>query len=236
MKLFAFLLSMFVAGAAVGGVSNPPNIPIPANPVGWCTATQLVPGTVRTTQIGDCPAPPPDTCPAGRITSMYLAVGSYTGGGRKLVDVTTADNVFGYYTWNSSRLSYPWKNDYTILEYPRTVGAYTASKFTVPLTTPNNQWGIFGKLATLPGPQFDFSISTRCGDFSPAAQQCFALQQFNNGNMLGDRLPGYPAPSLCPLVPGGTYYINGRLSNPTTSVTNCTNNICKVGIQRNHTP
>src|SRR5690242_3162908 len=121
--LVAFaLLCLFVSsiGPANAGVANPPNIPLPANPAGWCSATALVPGTTRTTQIGDCPAPPPTSCPAGRLSTAWLAVQSYTGGNRKLMDVTQADNLFGYYAWNLARLSYPWKNDYTVFEFPRT--------------------------------------------------------------------------------------------------------------------
>jgi hypothetical protein len=236
--LVAFaLLCLFVSaiGPANAGVANPPNIPVPTNPAGWCTATALVPGTVRTTQIGDCPAPPPDTCPAGRLTSAYIAVQSYTGGNRRLMDVTQADNLFGYYSWSTGRLSYPWKNDYTVFEFPR-APAYIAGKFVVPLNSIPAQWGTFRNLETLPGPGIDFAISPRCGDFSPAAQYCAADNVYGGRALVADKLPGYPGIALCKLTPGATYYVNIRLHNPAAGGANCTSVLCKFGIQRNHTP
>jgi hypothetical protein len=231
----ALCVLVYSIGSAQAGVSGPPDKPIPANPAGWCTPMTLVPGTTRTTQIGDCPAPPPDACPAGRLTSAYLAVQSYTGGNRRLMDVTQADNLFGYYSWNTARLSYPWKNDYTIFEFPRTP-AYIAAKFVVPLNSIPAQWGKFGNLETLPGPGIDFAISLRCGDFAPVTPYCSASNVFGGRALLNDKLPGYPGVALCKLTPGDSYYINIRLHNPAAGGANCTASLCKFGIQRNHTP
>ncbi len=167
---------------------------------------------------------------------MWLAVGSYTGGGRKIMDVTQADNLFGYYAWSGARLSYPWKNEYTVFEFPRATGAYIAAKFTVPAGTPANQWGVFGNLETLPGPGIDVAISDRCGDFTPSALYCSADDVFGGRPILKDKLPGYPGVALCSLSPGATYYVNIRLDDPVAGGANCAGNVCKFGIQRNHTP
>jgi hypothetical protein len=233
---FALLFAIVYAiGPANAGVANPPNIPIPTNPAGWCTATALVPGTVRTTQIGDCPAPPADVCPAGRAATMTLAVQSYTGG-KKTMDVTQGDNLFGYYSWTMARLPYPWKNDFTIFDFPRTAGLYVGAKFVVPINSIPSQWGTFTNLETIPGPGLDFAISPRCGDFSPTAQYCAASNVFGGRPILSHKLPGYPGPALCKLTPGASYYLNIRLHNPAAGGANCNAGLCRVGIQHNHTP
>jgi hypothetical protein len=166
---------------------------------------------------------------------MTLAVQSYTGG-RKLMDVTQADNLFGYYAWNLERLSYPWKNDYTIFDFPRTAGLYIAAKFVVPLNSIPSQWGSFTNLETIPGPGLDFTISERCGDFAPTVPYCSADNVYGGRALVKDKLPSYPGPALCKLTPGGTYYLNIRLDHPATGGANCTSGLCRVGIQRNHTP
>lgn len=236
MKLFAFLLSMFVAGAAVAGVSNPPTYPIPPNPAGWCTATQLTPGTVRTTQIGDCPQAPPTSCPAGRINTTVLSL-RYDGFGRKLMDVTKADNILGYNDWTQALQLFPWKQNYTIFwGFPRTAGAYVAGEFVVPTTTPVNQWGRLQNLETIPGPGTDWALSQQCGDFSPAAQYCATANVFGGRPYGTYKLPNAPVTAGCTLRPGERWYMMFRLHNPAAGGHNCTATTCQFGVQNNHNP
>jgi hypothetical protein len=220
-----------------GRAAQPVTTPLPAAPAnGWCYRGP-VPNAAQdvTITIGDCPAPAPDVCPPGRASSMTLAVQSYTGG-RKLMDVTQADNLFGYTAWTAPRLTYPWKNDFTIFDFPRTAGLYVAAKFVVPMNSNPSQWGAFNNLETIPGPGIDFAISERCGDFTPASPYCSADDVYGGRALPRHKLPGYAGPALCKLTPGGTYYVNIRLDDPAAGGANCIAGLCRVGVQHNHNP
>lgn len=244
--LVAFaLLCLFVSaiGPANAGVANPPNIPLPSNPAGWCSATTLVPGTVRTTQIGDCPAPPPDTCPAGRQTQADVCYSYGPSNCANRTDVTKYDNVWGRGRPTDPITPFPGRNVFAIFKNLQKTG-YVALQFTVPATGLSpQQFAILNHAATTGGPNLSASISTRCGDFTPPSSVCRAANVGNGANMLAWKLPGYAGPALCPIAPAGTYYLNIKITSPDAPAPSgavghfdCSGSVCRVNVQNNRTP
>lgn len=153
------------------------------------------------------------------------------------MDVTQADNIFGYNNWTDARLAFPWKQNYTLFwGFPRTVGSYIAAEFVVPASTPPNQWGRLQNLETIPGPGTDWALSQRCGDFSPAAQYC-AASNVITGRAYGNyKLPGASVVAACTIRPGERWYLMFRLHNPAAGGQNCNGTTCQFGVQNNHNP
>lgn len=235
--LVAFaLLCLFVSaiGHAHAGVANPPNIPLPSNPAGWCSATALQPGTVRTTQVGDCPQAPPTSCPAGRYTSGRVAY-NYTLTNYRQTDLTKADNIWGRNSGAGGQVGMPWLNYFAVFtHFPKT--GYIAAEFTVPHGMPAVQWGMFSHGETLPGPNLTMAISERCGDFSPATALCLR-DNIGPGALLSRwKVPTATGVAACPVTPGRTYYVNIKMTAPPAAHNDCTGATCKVTVQHNHTP
>lgn len=228
--IFALLLTL-MAGPVFAAAA--PIYPLPPSPT-WCTNPPIAVGQIKGVTLGPCPAPPIQSCPAGRITSTVLSL-RYDGFGRKVMDVTSADNVFGYYEWNSPILQFPWKQGFTIFwGLPRTPGTYVAMKFKVPANTPMTTYGRIYKGETSGGPPGDFAISPSCGDFSPQAQYCFRENILTGGLYGSYKAPGSAVVAACTLVPGQEYYLNLRITNPSLNHFDCTNTTCKMTIQNNH--
>ena len=180
----------------------------------------------------------PQSCPPGRLMTTQLSLRyDGLGGSVRNMDVTQADNIFGYNSWTDPRMSFPWKQNYTIFwGFPRTAGAYVAAQFTVPVSTPANQSGILQNLETMPGPGTDWALSQVCGDFSPAAQHCASSNVISGRRYGVYKLPGLPATAGCDLQAGGTWYMMFRLTNPAAGGQNCFSTTCRFGVQNNHTP
>lgn len=232
---FALLCAfVYAIGPVNAGVANPPNIPLPTNPVGWCSATALQPGTVRTTQIGDCPAPPADVCPAGRQTVAQVC---YRYGPADCIntDVTRFESLWGRTSASDVTLDpFPGNQVFSIIRNMQKA-QYLALKFTAP-AGPLNLYGQMNTTETTSGPPTSYAISTRCGDFAPVDHRCRLANVLPGQPATAWKLPGYAGPALCPLTPGQTYYLNIKIANPAATHFDCSGSACKVGITSNHTP
>jgi hypothetical protein len=177
---------------------------------------------------------PVGSCPQGRAT-MTVVSWKYNGSGRRNIDVTLADNIWGRWDAGQTPVTPPWLNVFALFwALPR--HSYVAAEFTLPDNLPLNQWGLFGHGATSGGPPIDVTISDECGDFNPPELFC-ALRDIPPGqNAPAWKLPGYPGIALCTLEPGGTYYINIRVSDPNVVHPDCSGAACKINVQNNHTP
>jgi hypothetical protein len=176
----------------------------------------------------------PGACPQGRITQTVVSW-RYDGIGRKLTDVTVADNIWGRSTANAPPIQYPWLNYYAVFwAMPR--HGYIAARFDVPPWTLPTQWGMFTHGETLPGPATDMAISDQCGDFNPPEDWCL-----REGTVVAQRMGTYKQPEAplfagCELPIGGSYYINIRLTDPNVVHGQCSGAACQHTIQNNHTP
>jgi hypothetical protein len=177
---------------------------------------------------------PVGSCPQGRITQTVVSW-RYDGIGRKVTDVTKAENIWGRSTATAIPVPYPWLNYYAIFwAMPR--HGYIAAEFTVPPWTPSVQWGIFTHGESLPGPETDMAISTECGDFNPPEPFCLKTNTAVAQRMGQHKLPNAALVAGCELEVGGTYYINIRLTDPNVIHGQCSGAACQHTVQSNHTP
>ena len=113
---------------------------------------------------------PAGSCPAGRIESTMMSW-RYDGIGRRIVDVTRAENIWGRGNAGAPTVPFPWMNVFSLFwSFPR--NGYVAAQFDVPLDVPSWSFGMFTHGETIPGPATDMAISARCGDFNPAHEYC----------------------------------------------------------------
>lgn len=214
----ALCILVYSIGSAQAGVSNPPNIPIPPNAAGWCTATALVPGTTRTTQIGDCPQAPPTSCPMGRVLRASIAYPPHLAT-RHNVDITQWVNIWGHASATDGITPWPGVPGTSpiLKSIPRS--GYIAAQFTVPAGSQAN--GFYKNVSNFGGLNVDMSISERCGDFAPVQPGCFKgnISPSDTG-MVYWRMVN-PTGFYCDLDPGKTYYTNIRNTMPTQVNANC---------------
>lgn len=203
---FALLCAfVYAIGPANAGVSNPPNIPIPANPAGWCTATALVPGTVRTTQVGNCPQSPPSVCPVGRMITGTIRYPNVPGGGvRNGADLTQYATIWGAATASAVPVPYPGANGAVPAVQPWPAGGYIAAKFRASSNV--RDYVVLRYSTYYSGPPLTIAISQRCGDFAPANPNCLTT---NIGTGEGaKKIVTAPYTNGCPITPGVDYYVN----------------------------
>lgn len=177
-------------------------------------------------------------CPPGRITSTRLGL-RYDELKNKQMDITRFDNIMGYNEWTSPIQLWPWKQGFTLFKgWPRTPGAYGSAKYVVPTDRPAHQRTIGWGVESIPGPGIDVSISSTCGNFSPAARYCAESNSRGSGRLVSTKYPTSPVVAACVQVAGREYWYNWRLTNPQGVPTgdNCVANICQFGFQNNHTP
>lgn len=176
----------------------------------------------------------PGACPQGRVTQTVVSW-RYDGIGRKVTDVTSADNIWGRSTANAIPIPYPWLNYYVIFwAQPR--HSYIAAQFTVPPWTPPIQSGLFTHGESLPGPATDMAISDQCGDFNPPEDWCLRTDTVIAQRMGAHKLPESSVFAACQLEVGGTYYVNIRLTDPNVVHGQCSGAACQHTVQSNHTP
>jgi hypothetical protein len=176
----------------------------------------------------------PGSCFAGRAT-MTVVSWKYNGSGRRNIDVTQAENIWGRWDAGQTPTAFPWLNVFALLwALPR--HNYVAAEFTIPEGTYPLQWGLLNHGATSGGPPMDVSISTQCGDFNPPEPFCSKRNVMPGENMIGYKLPAYPGIAFCSLTTSGPYYINLRVSDPNVDHPDCPGAACKFNIQNNHTP
>lgn len=176
---------------------------------------------------------PAGSCPAGRVESTMMSW-RYDGIGRRIIDVTLAENIWGRGNPGAPTVPFPWMNVFSIFwNFPR--DGYVAARFDVPLDVPSWSFGMFTHGETIPGPATDMAISPRCGDFNPAQEYC-QMRATRAGQRMGTwGLPGFPGVA-CKLQPGQTYYLNIRLTDPEVEDYFCNAGTCQFTVQHNHTP
>jgi hypothetical protein len=151
------------------------------------------------------------------------------------VDVTKYENIWGRSGAGMPISLFPGVSHNVAILLNR--GLFIAAKFTVP--TSGMSAGANGYLThaeTNGGPPLTMSISTQCGDFSPASTQCFRQETSSFGILAHWRLPTGSG-NGCVLTPGQQYYVNFKLTNPNAVDTiNCSRDYCVVSILSNITP
>lgn len=179
-----------------------------------------------------------DSCPAGRQTQATICYQYTTAGNSCAVnsDVTKFENIWGRYWINSGSISsppqlFPGVNYYAVIANLNANG-YIAAKFTMPAGLPSNQLGILSHGETLAGPNLTMSISPSCGDFAPSPPICLYTDR-GPPSAIGKWKPtSNNAAVACPLTPGQTYFMNLKITTPST----CAGTSCTVSTQNNHSP
>jgi hypothetical protein len=179
-----------------------------------------------------------DSCPAGRQTVADVCYHYNLGGNcSNGTDVTKFENIWGRMAPADTPVTFPGKNKYAIFKNLQKT-QYIAAKFSVPQTgLPTDLWGKIRHDETMPGSNLSASISQWCGDFTPADTRCAITNVGTGQGMLSWKLPGYPAPALCPLAPGQTYYVNIKITDPTApgNPDDCSGSTCRVSTVNNFT-
>ena len=192
------------------------------------TASQ--PRAITVSPVGD------PSCPAGRQTVADVcysySLGSSCANG---TDVTRFETIWGRAAPAETPVPFPGRQYFAVFKNMQKTG-YIAAKFTVPLTgLPANQWGQFSHGETLPGPNLTMAVSSECGDFQPEEASCVRSDQPPGGLLSRWKVPT-SATTGCTLVPGQTYYVNFKMTNPPATHDDCAGSTCNVTVQSNHTP
>lgn len=168
-----------------------------------------------------------DACPPGRIERSDI---QYFDGTLADVDVTSFDNIWG--RWGAVYPPEPFpagSSAPTILQFP--LAGYLAARSTIPTTTPDYYTGRFyyTDVNGSDNPRIDFSISPRCGDFSPSLGLCITYgAPAVNSPIVGWSFVGGEF-SECVLESGRDYYFNVRISDPSITYPECPDGVCVVG-------
>ena len=171
-----------------------------------------------------------DSCPEGRIVQSDILYGDVT---LTDVDVTLFENLWGSAAGSSPPTPWPGINGSTpmILDFTKT--GYLAAKFHTAPDSPGTLTGMF-KYSSWPfvGPSLDVSVSEQCADFPAERTSCAWVnvanqdQPFLYWRFWGDDV------FHCRLQPDTDYYVNIRLSDPTTTTPHCSDVACELpGIQ-----
>ncbi|HEU4663595.1 MAG TPA: hypothetical protein VFS55_06165 [Dokdonella sp.] len=175
-----------------------------------------------------------DSCPIGRVENTVVAW-RYDGAGRRTIDVTQAENLWGRIISDASPVPFPWLQSFAVLwSMPR--DGYIAAAFDVPEAVDLATWGKFTHGETLPGPATDMAISRWCGDFNPPEPGCSFRGTTTGQAMSVYKRIGAIVNVACVVEPGETYYVNVRVTDPEVVNGQCTASTCRTTIQHNHTP
>ncbi len=173
-----------------------------------------------------------DSCPAGRQTVADVCYSYGPSNCAANSDVTKFENFLGRSTPTGTPVPFPGKQGFAIFKNMQKT-QYISMKFVAP-TTPLTSRGQMWKLETTSGPNSDVSISSTCGNFAPVDPKCVVNNVPRGGPAAAWKLPGYSGLAFCPLVPGETYYLNIRQTDPTANIANeCSGSTCNVGMQNN---
>lgn len=172
-------------------------------------------------------------CPAGRqiradIGYRYNLTDANVA---RNVDVTQADNIWGRTAPNGTILEFPWANYFAVIVNLQRDG-YVAALWRVPPDAIAEITGMFSHGETMAGPNVDMSISQYCGDFEPGHAICLRTNTGPGGILTKYKMPEPPG-FACPLVPGNSYFVNIRMTNPDAMHHDCDGATCTVTIQNN---
>lgn len=167
-------------------------------------------------------------CPPGRVEQSDV---EYFDDTLVDLDMTSFDEVWGRLGAHYSPGPFPsGGSSPRILEFP--MSGYIAARTSIAPEVPDYYSGRFyySEAGRPDNPAIDFSISPRCGDFSPSLGDCVAFGALPaNGTMVGWSFVGGPF-SECVLETGRDYYFNIRISDPSTPSAECPNDSCVMRI------
>jgi hypothetical protein len=175
-----------------------------------------------------------DNCPSSPLTRLTSSSISYvpSSGTRAGVDMRVWENIWGHATSTDTTTQFPGRpnSQPTILSFGKT--QYLAAKFTVPVGTANNTYGWISHTEYNYGQDLTAAISTTCGDFAPANPACMIAAQ--SGQNLVPWAVATPA-TFCPVVPGQTYFLNIKMTDPSRQSDTCapTATSCVIGTSNN---
>jgi len=170
-------------------------------------------------------------CPAGRQTTANVCYHYNLGTSQCSpgTDVTTFDTIWGRGAPNDTPQPFPGRQGYAIFKDFQKSN-YIAAQFTVPMSGATT--GKFFRGETLPGPGVTMSISSTCGDFSQTTP-CQRAQSVPGTELVRWKMASDPNYG-CPLTPGGTYYVNLKVTDPNAGHTDCSGSTCIITIQNNY--
>lgn len=172
---------------------------------------------------GTCTTPPP---PSGRILSSRIAYVPNTGQLRQ-TGVTEWTQVFGHATAIDAEVAFPGRpnSQPSVMDFRRT--GYLALHF-VPGSI--GRFGMVQHTEYNYGADLTWAISTVAGDFSPANALC------HGATLSGQQIARWTTQpttyrSYCPVIVGGNYYLNVKLTDPTQGTSTCGMNqvACVIG-------
>ena len=161
-------------------------------------------------------------------------------------DVTEFSNIWGRTSASGKAMPFPGDQSTVFFKsFDKT--KYVSAKIVVPstgLTAANH--GIFTHGGSNGGPNLTVAISELPGNFTPVNSQCL-ITNGNPESIVGawkiTPTSGGPSPirNGCPLVPGHTYYLNIKATNPAAKNFSCngvggTGKLCTISVISNHTP
>lgn len=179
-----------------------------------------------------------DNCPSTPLTRITTGSVSYvpSSGTRTNVNMTSWDEIWGHATSTDATVPFPGRpnSQPSLLGFPKT--GYLAAKFTVPAGAVINTYGWISHTEYNYGQDLTASISTNCGDFAPSNPSCLAVT--SSGQNLVPWAVSTPA-SFCPVVPGQTYFLNIKMTDPSRPSDTCAPSAtsCVIGTSNNiHVP
>jgi hypothetical protein len=164
-------------------------------------------------------------CPSGRIETSDVAYpdGTLTG-----VDVTSYENLWGRYDIDLPPLPFPGATTtVTVLDFA--MQGYIAANAFVSPYVPEDNVGLFTYSSAPDNPHIDFSISTRCGDFSASLGACVAYDVGPDDGRLVEWGFASNDPGAC-VMHDGNYFFNVRVSDPSAPLPACPGDVCAIRI------
>jgi len=167
------------------------------------------------------------TCPAGRIETSDVA---YADGTLTDVDVTYFENLWGRSSVGLDPEPFPGSSTTIgILEFA--MSDYIAASAFIEPYVPEEISGLYkysGSQAP-DNPHIDFSISETCGDFSARLGECVAYDVEPDGALVGWSFVSHDIPT-CVLHAGRNYFLNVRVTDPSTPSPACPGNVCAIRV------
>lgn len=167
--------------------------------------------------------PPP---PSGRILTSRIAY--VPSSGIRITGITEWSALFGHASATDTEVVFPGRpnSQPSIMDFRRT--GYVALHF-VPGSV--GRFGMIQHTEYNYGGDLTWAISTAPGDFAPANPLCHGATQ--SGQQIGRwTTAGGTYRTYCPVLVGGNYYLNIKLTNPAQGTSTCaaTNVNCVVGL------
>ncbi|MEO7431328.1 MAG: hypothetical protein ABIR62_04780 [Dokdonella sp.] len=146
--------------------------------------------------------------------------------------MTRFENIWGHATNVDAAVLWPGTDGAVpaIMNWGKT--QYVAAKFTVPAGVNPNLFNVLGYSTYFGEPLMTMSVSETCGDFSPPNPSlCLTSNVATGGGF--KKMVIVPKTNGCPLIPGRSYFINLKMSDPTPA--QCANqSICTISTNNGH--